>query len=219
LEFEQQKQVFFCHTLDVKKMDLDVQNIQKHVASTLGTSTKAPRKKSPETLDVVVGRDMVDHHHYSSRLPDKKFSSFFFKRSNRQQQQRDHFQPRRKFQYSTEQQQQTVQHMQTHFRPKNQAANSNAYSNAWDCSAPNRVKCYKCLNFGHQQLQCALAWCNRCAAWGHTLNTCREVGAGNGGGNRSSTVDGDRRLFSTAGSMASSSKTRWRRSLPEKAYQ
>jgi hypothetical protein len=76
------------------------------------------------------------------------------------------------------------------------------------------VKCYKCLYHGHQQLQCALMWCNRCATWGHTLTSCSSAVPGSGG-NRRSTVQDDRKLF-TGGAQ---SQSRWRRSLPPAARQ
>ena len=51
----------------------------------------------------------------------------------------------------------------------------------------NLVKCYKCLYHGHQQKQCALAWCNLCATWGHNIQNCAK-GAAICGGNRRATV-------------------------------
>jgi hypothetical protein len=104
---------------------------------------------------------------------------------------------------------------------------------SWDFGVTGRrtaascVKCYKCLNFGHQQLQCALAWCTRCATWGHTPSTCDAAGV-SAGGNRQSRVLDDLRVFgfdvgvrgAARGSPRTASKpTQWRRNLPQPALQ
>lgn len=62
----------------------------------------------------------------------------------------------------------------------------------------NTVKCYKCLYHGHQQLQCALAWCNRCATWGHNIQNCSKDLAISGG-NRRTTVQEDAFLKTVGG--------------------
>jgi hypothetical protein len=76
---------------------------------------------------------------------------------------------------------------------------------------PNLVKCYKCLYHGHQQRQCALTWCNRCATWGHTVTNC-DSSDPVAGGNRRAVVQDERRLI-----HAARATSQWQRRPPSGA--
>ena len=163
-------------------------------------------------LDVVVGRAML-------QLPHTDASHNKFHRFKRKNNVLKHMSKKRQTNTSC------------HFTRKHHRAPNWDFGTSHLKLNAHMVKCYKCLYHGHQQLQCALAWCNACSTWGHTITNCHAPYA-SGGGNSKSTVQdsltlrslsenrkkcdekakAEVRSFSQA-VTCSPMKSRWRRSL------